>query len=330
MKLLKSLHRLFTVFLLVLLHQQAYAQGDQVFGYSLELDVIYGQGVIAPDGTAQMRDLKMDVYLPSEPTAGLLPAVVLVHGGAYHRGGRRQPPYNEAGAVHSRMEDWARLLTPLGYACFVIEYRLAPELPQPDNTPATGSLLAVDEYLTPAGIARANFARSAMGLPEVSEQESIVLWNAAMAAAEDTARAVSFVHDNAERFGVDPDKIALGGHSAGAGNVLNAAYGLGAPVAAAFPLSPPEFMFHWERIESGDLPPALVIASQYDIDAILEGLPGMVNSLRKAGTETSFAWIPGFPHFYPTGAVSLGDDGTRMSLGNRVIRFLDVHLEDQN
>jgi acetyl esterase/lipase len=315
------------VILLAFLHTPARAQGDPTFGYGLQLDVVYGQGKIAPDGNEQMRDLKMDIYTPTNAGSGPWPAVVYVHGGAYHRGGRRLAPFKEAGAVHARPEDWARLLTPLGYICFVIEYRLAPELPQPDHMPATGNLLPVDKVVTPPGIARTNYVRRAMSLPEISSDTAILAWNAAMAGAEDTAKAVHYVHDNAEALGVDPDRIALGGHSAGAGNVLNATYGLRAPVAAAFPFSAPELIIDWDKTDLSGLPPALVVASQFDIDAVLEALPDTTDNLRGAGVETSLAWIPGFPHFYPTGAVSLGDDGTRMSIGDRVAKFLDKHLK---
>ena len=71
------------------------------------------------------RDLLMDVYRPTdESLEAPLPAVLLVHGGSYQIGGLRLPPYREAGAVHSSMEDWARLLSRLGYVCFVLDYRL--------------------------------------------------------------------------------------------------------------------------------------------------------------------------------------------------------------
>jgi hypothetical protein len=49
--------------------------------------------------------------------------------------------------------------------------------------------------------------------------------------------------------------------------------------------------------------------------------------LNKADTEFTLAWIPGFMHFYPHNAPSLADDGTRMTLGDRVIQFLDKHLK---
>ncbi len=308
----------------------SHSHAEAAFGYELQTDVIYGQAAIAPDGDVVQRDLKMDVYSPSDKGDGTAkPAVILVHGGAYHRGGRRQPPYKEAGAVHSRMEDYARLLAPLGYVSFVVEYRLAPELPQPDMTPDAPNLLPVDEIVSPSGLARTNFARRAMGLVELNESEKIILWNAAMASAEDVKMAVEFIAANADAFGIDPKRIAVGGHSAGGGSTLNVSHGLKTPVAAIFPLSPPEMMFELDKaITSADQPPTLLIVSQNDDPAISLGTPALLKQLRSTGVPNEFAWVPGFGHFYPSGAVSLGADGTRMSVGERITQFLDTHLKD--
>ena len=305
-------------------------EAEPLFGYQVETDVVFAQGKVTSGGVEIERNLMLDVYTPAEPKGDAArPAVVLVHGGAYHRGGRRQPPYREEGAVHSSMEDYARLFAPLGYVCFVIEYRLAPELPRPVSEPGSGNLLPLDEVVTPAGLARTNFARRAMGLPELSNDERIVVWNAAMAGAEDTAKAVEFVRANAARFGVDPNKIALGGHSAGGGNVLNAAFGLKAPVAAVFPLSAPAPIFDSAKVMArDDLPPTLLVISQYDLEVILESAPKTIAQLRTGGGDAQLVWVPGFPHFYPTGAVTLGDDGTRMSVGERVIQFLNTRLQE--
>ena len=150
-----------------------------------------------------------------------------------------------------------------------------------------------------------------------------------MAAAEDTAKAIEFVRANAETYRVDPEKIAVGGHSAGGGNALNAAFGLKAPVAAAFPLSPPASMFDTTKVMAGDdLPPTLLVVSQYDVEVTLESAPETIAQLRAGGSDAHLVWVPGFPHFYPTGAVTLGDDGNRMSVGERIIEFLDEHLRD--
>lgn len=306
-----------------------YSSASSVFGYEVETDLVFGQGRIIANGEESLRDLKLDVYTPTEQQDGEVhPAVILVHGGAFHRGGRRQPPYREAGAVHSRMEDYARLLTPLGYVCFVIEYRLAPELPQTDREPGTGNMLPLDMVVEEAAMARTNYARQAMGLPALADDERIILWDSAMAGAEDTALAVEYVRANADQYNVDPDRIAVGGHSAGGGNVMNVAIGLNAPIAAAFPLSPPASMFDLAGIvRDQDPPPMMIIVSQNDVAATLETAPTTIATLRAAGADAQLAWVPGFAHFYPTGAVTLGDDGTRMSLGERIIEFLDTHLK---
>ena len=301
---------------------------NTAFGYALELDVVFGQADVAADHGVTSRDLMLDVYSPADAkNDSARPAVVLVHGGAHHRGGRRQPPFREHGAVHSRMEDYARLLAPLGYVCFVIEYRLAPEGPSPRTRPGAPELVDLDRVITDAGLERVNFARRAMGLRALVEGEKHLLWNAVMAGAEDTKMAVEFVQANAGRFNIDPSRIALGGHSAGGGNTLNAAFGLKAPVRAIFPLSPPGMAFRRSQVIAGQhLPATLLVIAQNDIPAILEPAPGLIRDLRMAVPDFQTAWVAGFPHFYPTGAVTLADDGTRMSVGERVVEFLDKHL----
>ncbi len=303
-------------------------RATSVFGYELETDVAYGHGTVLRDGEPVERELLLDVYRPSEIRSGpALPAVILVHGGAHHRGGRRQPPFKEAGAVHSRMEDYAQLLAPLGYVCFVIEYRLAPEYPQPETPPDAPNLVDPDTYLSPAGLDRVNFAREAMGLPALPWDEAIVVWNSAMAGAEDTVKAVAYVQANAAELNVDPERIALDGHSAGGSNTLNATFGMGAPVAAIFPLSPPGMLFRKrETIVGAGLPPTLLMVSQNDLPVILEPTPDLIRQLRAAEVDYEMAWVPGFPHFYPAGAVSLADDGSRLSVGDRIARFLERHI----
>jgi len=306
----------------------ATVSANPVFGYEVELDVVYGQGAIAPDGKEIQRDLMLDVYTPSEAGDGKArPAVILVHGGAHLRGGRRLPPYKEDGAVHSRMEDYARLLTPLGYVSFVIEYRLSPELPVPATEPGGPGLIPLDDAVTDVGLSRLNFARNSEGLPPIAPDEKILVWNSIMAGAEDTATAIEFVRENAERWNIDPDRIAAGGHSAGGGNVLNAAFGLQAPVVAIFPMSPPTMLFDpAEVIADSDKPPTLWLVSQNDVAICLEAAQVTLPHLESAGVEHQLTWVPGFPHFYPAGAVSLGDDASRLSVGERIVGFLEEHL----
>ena len=70
------------------------------------------------------------------------------------------------------------------------------------------------------------------------------------------------------------------------------------------------------------------IQSQFDIEATLESVPHLKKIAEATGLEHNLVWVPGFGHFYPTGAVSLGDNGGRISVGERVIHFLDKHLKN--
>ena len=316
------------------------ASADASLGYYAELDVVFGRAIIAPEGVEVERDLAMDVYYPSEENADFSrdayqpstsrPAVIYVHGGAHHRGGRRQDAFRLEAAVHSRPEDYARLLAPLGYVVFVVEYRLAPENPVPTLLPGEANLREnVDGYITPEVFAATVRARTAMGLaplPDTPEGRRF-LWDAGVAAAEDVKMAVDFVVENADRFGIDPNRIAMGGHSAGGGIAMNVAYGLKAPLAAVFPLSGPDVLFeHAAVAQIENPPPALLVYSQFDEHTQLGQLPGIIRLMQDAGIEYQLAWVPGFAHFYPHGAVTLADDGTRSALSDRIIRFLGEHL----
>lgn len=307
------------------------AQGDPTFGYSLQLDVVYGQGRISPEGTELMRDLMMDVYTPTVAIEGLLPAVIYVHGGAFHRGGRRNPPYRDGGTVHSSPEDWARLLAASGYVVFVIEYRLAPQNPIPGFAPGEKNTVAdlksvIREEMLPA-FAR---ARAGMGLPVLEYTDETVrwMWNSYISAVEDAALALDFIVRHAKDFRIDPDRIAMGGHSAGAGITWSVGIGLKTPLKAIFPQSGAELVFDKDYIAARtDLPAILVLYSQFDDPPVLAVAPGMVGLLKKAKADYTLAWIPSAPHFYPYNTPSLADDGTRIALGDRVIRFLDKHLK---
>ncbi|MEP4485488.1 MAG: alpha/beta hydrolase [Halioglobus sp.] len=306
------------------------ASADAVFGYQLETDVPYGKGLVVKDGALTHRPLLLDVYSPVNVSAEVAsPVVILVHGGGFQRGGLRNPPYKEQGAVHGRMEDYARLLAPLGYVVFVIEYRLAPELPEPETALDADWLLPMSEDLTEAGMRRVNFARASLDLPPLEgDAGKTVVWKTILSAAEDLFKAVEYVQSSAGRYNVDPTKIAVGGHSAGAATAINAVFGLNAPVAAMFPLSPPVSAIDVTRVVTSDfVTPTMIVMSQNDEPAVMEKVPVITEAMRNAGANFELVWVPGFPHFYPTGAVSLGDDGIRLSVGDRVIQFLGEHLQ---
>ena len=98
------------------------------------------------------RELKVDIYASKKD--GLKPAVLIVHGGAWKSGNRKQ------------LKRYADPLARRGYVTFAIDYRLAPT------------------HKFPAQI-------------------------------EDCRSAVQFIRKNAEKFGVDPERVGAAGYSAG-------------------------------------------------------------------------------------------------------------------
>ena len=60
-------------------------------------------------------ELKLDVYHPQPAASKQQPAVLVVHGGAWRHGNRKQ------------LSRYATALSERGYVCFAIDYRLAPD-----------------------------------------------------------------------------------------------------------------------------------------------------------------------------------------------------------
>ncbi len=77
------------------------------------------------------------------------------------------------------------------------------------------------------------------------------------------------------------------------------------------------------------MPPGLFVIGQSDLPSVQGVTQELLAALAKAGIPTEGAWIPGFGHFYPMGATSLGSDMTRLTLMSRILRFLDRHLGKQ-
>lgn len=292
-------------------------------------DLVYGR---APVGASQdkprERDLTLDVYRPvadGKPLANR-PAVIMAFGGAFHRGSKGEERFTEDGAQDSSMADYCRTFARAGYVCFSIDYRLTQEDPGLARPIDEKKLVPKAANLSPAALARIELVRQRMGLPPLDDRTRDQYWHSILAAADDMAMATDYVRGHARDFGVDADRIALGGFSAGAITALNTAYGLDAPVKAVFALSGALSGYNLFETVQPHMPPALFFVAQNDLDGIQSGTRFAAKALASKGIAAEVAWVPGFGHFYPMGAVSLGGEVSRTPVETRILTFLDATL----
>lgn len=299
------------------------------YDVSVQTDVVFGRGLVGATGPKpHLRELKADVYRPlanGKPLSGR-PAVVMAFGGAFHRGSKGTARFEEDGASDSAMGDYCRAFAAAGYVCLSIEYRLVPEDPALPAQLDPGALLPKAILKDPVMTARIDVVRARMGLPLLDDHSREQLWNTVFAASEDLANAVEFVRASAGRLGVDPDRLAIGGFSAGGLAAVNAAYGIGAPVKAVISLSGGMGGFDVRKTVKAGMPPGLFVIGQGDLEGVQAGTRALLGILSAAGVKAEGAWMPGFGHFYPMGATSLGSDMTKLTLRSRALRFLDRHL----
>lgn len=299
------------------------------YAVSVQTDVVYGRGLVGATGPKpHLRDLKADIYRPlanGKPLSGR-PAVVMAFGGAFHRGSKGTARFEEDGASDSAMGDYCRAFAAAGYVCLSIEYRLVPEDPALPAHLDPVALLPKAMLKDPVMTARIDVVRARMGLPLLDDRSREQLWNTVFAASEDVASAVEFVRASAGQLGVDPDRLAIGGFSAGGLAAVNAAYGMGAPVKAVISFSGGMGGFDLRKTAKAGMPPGLFVIGQGDLEGVQIGTRALLGILSAADVETEGAWMPGFDHFYPMGATSLGSDMTKLTLKSRALRFLDRHL----
>ena len=210
------------------------------YAVTVSPDVVYGQGMVgATSAKPHLRDLKLDIYRPTangKPVAGR-PAVVLAFGGAFLRGSKGTMRFEEDGASDSSMGDWCQTLAAAGYVCLSIEYRLMPEDPALPAGLDPAVLMPKAMLKDPVATARIDVIRGRMGLPLLDDSSREQLWNTVFAAAQDLSGAVGYARSHAAELGIDPDRIAVGGFSAGGASAVNVAYGQAAPVKAVISFS---------------------------------------------------------------------------------------------
>lgn len=154
-----------------------------------------------------------------------------------------------------------------GYVAVSIQYRIAK-----DNPPALPG---------PA--------------PSPEKNEQFRLMNAA---CQDTSNAVRWVRTNADKYDIDPNRIGIGGVSAGAFNALNTAFcgekitGPDAEVAAVISLMGAIGASH---IDKND-PPVFIAHGTSDNLVPYAMVKGMVRRLDEVGAKYSFHPVDGVAH----------------------------------
>lgn len=287
-------------------------------------DETYGSAIVGASGDRQERPMMLDVYLPSTPAAygKGRQAIILAFGGAFHRGNKGDLQYAEDGARDSSMADYCTTLAQRGLVCFSIDYRVVPDDPPFPVGWSTNGAMSKELLHNPLMTGRIETVRARMGIPPLDDQSRDQLWNATFAAVEDFENALNFVKANANKYGVDPERVAVGGFSAGAITAINLAYGRGADVCATVSISGASWGYDLKKTVRKKSPALLQFAGQWDLPAIQYGNAGIAKLLSSRGVSVVQAWVPGFGHFYPKEAPSLAVDFDKTSVIDRIVDFL--------
>lgn len=142
----------------------------------------------------QCENLRLKIFWPQLPVGVERPLVVLIHGGAF------------IGGNYTLFEDEARDLARLGYVAATINYRLCKR----NNCLLLNWVAAENAALLPSTICNLNFWSD--------------LGTGSYVATYDAIRAIQYLQDQASSYHIDPDRVIVGGGSAGGWAALQVAY----------------------------------------------------------------------------------------------------------
>jgi acetyl esterase/lipase len=260
-------------------------QRDIVFGHAR---IGYNKG----KGPTQVVALKLDAYLPAVPAREPTPALVVAHGGVLHRGSKESDTLSDGIGTSTAIAEYCRRFAMLGVASFSVQYRLAQMDPEPSQEPV---LTRPDEV----PMSRVTVLRSEMGLPPIEPSDMARFMEAAF---DDVTQAIRFVKAHHFDYGIDPERIVVGGFSAGGRCATYAAYGKRVGVAGVFSISGPMIPVDATAYLVGEqdlpLPPLLMISGERDLDYVCTFVPEVERIFRAAGRLVERAEVPGATHFY--------------------------------
>lgn len=260
-------------------------------------DVVFAEpkvGYNGGRGPLQSYPIKLDAFLPD--ASGPRPALVLAFGGAFHRGSKESDAFSDGVGTSTAMSDYCRRFAEMGLATFSLQYRLAQTDPEPVARPVLQRPEAVS-------LARATVVRQLLGLPPITVAD---MARGMEAAYEDVAEGARYVLAHAAELGVDPQRVVIGGFSAGGRAAVYAAYAKRVPVAGIVSISgpmAPEDVAHWAR-KGETQPPLLMVTGEKDLEHVVKQTPAMIEALGMAGAATEWCTVPGGTHFYPASSVT--------------------------
>ncbi len=150
---------------------------------------------------------------------------------------------------------------------------------------------------------------------------------AAVAARVDAVKAVEWMRANAATLGIDPDRIAVGGYSAGAITALGLAYrdpGVdGADVQVVLSLS--GGLYGLESLIDADEAPLIMIHGTADPTVPFSLAEAIEDRALSVGLTHEFYPLEGVGHGTPSVLVGTVVDGT--TLADRIRNFFYVHLD---
>ncbi|MEZ8035293.1 MULTISPECIES: alpha/beta hydrolase [Vibrio] len=300
------------------------SQASSDLGFKMTPKVTYGFGNVTTDEIVHSRELWMNVFEPTDKSHIKETAIVMTFGGAFHQGSP-DLSFNVGGAQDTSMNDYCQRFAKQGYVCFAIDYRLAPENPLPTGIGYTAEDLDLESISSMSQ--QINLVRHQLGYDQLdfnNPSEKSIIDKAILSAAEDLRNAVGYIKENSNEYGFNSSKVVLGGFSAGAVTSLNVAHGMKLPVAGTFMLSggPAGFDIIKNTTNFEASSPVLLFQGQNDLHAAFSINPPLLEHYKQEQIENTFAWVPGFGHFYPAEAVSLSGDGMRMSVEQRIMNFV--------
>lgn len=262
------------------------------FGVTVTTDIDYGDGTIDFSTSPVVADLFLDLYEPSGAgVPALKPGLVLAHGGAWILGAKDSSTFESSlgsGDFNTPMHEYAAEFAKRGYVCVSIDYRKI--LDDPDGT---GLLSTAGADISGLVTSVQALISGSVTVPDDQVRRAIE------AGAADTKKAIDWMVANAATYGIDPNRIAVGGYSAGAFNAIWAAYAADAPVAAVFSNSGGiGSSANTAFIDSPSNPPILIFHGDADLVNDVSSSQAVHTQLEAIGVQHDYFEMAGENHYY--------------------------------